>query len=156
MSNSLRPHGLQHTSFPVHHHLPEFAQTLVHWVSDAIQPSSSDSPFSSRFQSFPASGSFPMSQLFASGGPQLPSLKFFIVLRVVVRNNNLSQRSSTVQMVAVTSGRNLDTQELDGMRADLKATKFNLTNFGTHPPFIKGKLTVNWSPKVSDGGPSAS
>ena len=23
--------------FPVHHHLPEFAQTLVHWVSDAIQ-----------------------------------------------------------------------------------------------------------------------
>ena len=25
--------------FPVHHHLPEFAQTHVHWVSDAIQPS---------------------------------------------------------------------------------------------------------------------
>ena len=24
---------------PVHHHLPEFAQTYVHWVSDAIQPS---------------------------------------------------------------------------------------------------------------------
>ena len=23
--------------FPVHHHLPEFAQTLVHWVGDAIQ-----------------------------------------------------------------------------------------------------------------------
>ena len=26
-------------SFPVLHHLPEFAQTYVHWVSDAIQPS---------------------------------------------------------------------------------------------------------------------
>ena len=25
--------------FPVHHHLPEFAQTHVHWVGDAIQPS---------------------------------------------------------------------------------------------------------------------
>ena len=25
--------------FPVHHHLPEFTQTHVHWVSDAIQPS---------------------------------------------------------------------------------------------------------------------
>ena len=25
--------------FPVHHHLPEFAQTHVHWVSNAIQPS---------------------------------------------------------------------------------------------------------------------
>ena len=25
--------------FPVHHQLPEFTQTHVHWVSDAIQPS---------------------------------------------------------------------------------------------------------------------
>ena len=42
VSNSLQPHGLQHTpGFPVLHHLPEFAQTHVHWVSDAIQPSHS-------------------------------------------------------------------------------------------------------------------
>ena len=35
------------SSFPVLHHLPEFAQTHVHWVSDAIQPAdplSSPSP----------------------------------------------------------------------------------------------------------------
>ena len=64
-----------------------------------------------------------MSQLFESGGPQLPSLKFSIVLRVVLGTNNLSQRSSMVQMVAVTSGRNLETQELDGMLADLKAQR---------------------------------
>ena len=38
MSNSLRPHGLQHQGFPVHHHFPELAQTHVHQVSDAIQP----------------------------------------------------------------------------------------------------------------------
>ena len=38
MSDSLRPHGLQHTR-PVHHQLPELAQTHVHWVGDAIQPS---------------------------------------------------------------------------------------------------------------------
>ena len=30
--------------FPVHHHLPDFAQTHVHWVSDAIQPSHPLSP----------------------------------------------------------------------------------------------------------------
>ena len=113
--------------FPVLHYLPEFAQTHVHWVSDAIQPScpllppsspalnllehcccllfsrfgtsglqhtrlawpspsprvcsnscplsqwchptisSSAAPFSFRPQSFPASGSFPMNQLFTSG-----------------------------------------------------------------------------------------
>ena len=52
--------------FPVLHYLPEFAQTHVHWVSDAI--SSSVTPFSSCLHSFPASGSFPMSQLFKSGG----------------------------------------------------------------------------------------
>ena len=36
---SLQPHILQHARFPVIHHLPELAQTHVHWVSDAIQPS---------------------------------------------------------------------------------------------------------------------
>ena len=54
--------------FPVHHQLPELAQTHVHRVSDATQSSHPLSiPFSC-LQSFPASGSFPMSQLFASGG----------------------------------------------------------------------------------------
>ena len=50
-------------SLPVHHQLPEFTQTHVHRVGDA-----SVVPFSSCPQSLPASGSFPMSQLFASGG----------------------------------------------------------------------------------------
>ena len=52
MSDSLPPHELRrpHESLPglpVHHQLPEFTQTHVHWVSDAIQPShplSSPSP----------------------------------------------------------------------------------------------------------------
>ena len=52
--------------FPVHHQLLELTQTHVHWVSDAIPTiSSSVVPFFSRLQSFPASESFPMSQLFA-------------------------------------------------------------------------------------------
>ena len=38
-SNHLRPHGLQHASFPVHHQIPKLAQTQVHHVGDAIQPS---------------------------------------------------------------------------------------------------------------------
>ena len=53
--------------FPVHHQLPEFTQTHVHWVGDAIQPSHPVVPFS-RLQAFPTSGSFQMSRLFASGG----------------------------------------------------------------------------------------
>ena len=39
VSNSLQPHGLQHAGLPVHHQLPELAQTHVSRVSDAIQPS---------------------------------------------------------------------------------------------------------------------
>ena len=57
--------------FPVHHQLPELAQTHVHRVSDTIQPSHPVIPFSSRLQSFPTSGSFPMSQSFTSGGQSI-------------------------------------------------------------------------------------
>ena len=50
--------------FPVHHQPPELAQTHVHRIGDAIQPSHHlIIPFSSHLQSFPASGSFRMSVL---------------------------------------------------------------------------------------------
>ena len=54
---------------PVHHQLPESTQTYVHQVGDII--SSSVIPFSSCPQSFPASGSFQMSQLFSSYGQSI-------------------------------------------------------------------------------------
>ena len=55
---------------PVYPQLPEFTQTQVHRVGDACHPAISSSvvPFSSWPQSLPASGSFPVSQLFAWGG----------------------------------------------------------------------------------------
>ena len=54
----------------VHHQLPEFTQTrpLSRWYHPTI--SSSVIPFS-HLQSFPASGSFPMNQFFASGGQRI-------------------------------------------------------------------------------------
>ena len=57
--------------FPVHHQLPELTQTHVHWV---VMPSNClilVLPFSSCLQSVPASGYFPMSQFFASGGQSI-------------------------------------------------------------------------------------
>ena len=56
---------------PVYHQLPESTQTHVHWVSDAIQASHPVIPFFSCLQSFLASGSFQMSQLFRSGAKVL-------------------------------------------------------------------------------------
>ena len=56
---------------PVHYQLPEFTQTRP--LSQWCHPTNSSSvvPPSSRLQSFPASGSFPMSQFFTSGGQSI-------------------------------------------------------------------------------------
>ena len=70
VSDSLRPLNRSTPGLPAHHQLLEFTQTHVHRVGDAIQPSSVV-PFSSCPQSLPASESFPVSQLFASGGQNI-------------------------------------------------------------------------------------
>ena len=46
-------------------------ETHAYWVSHAVQPSHPLALFSSCPQSFPASGSFPVSQLFVSGGQNI-------------------------------------------------------------------------------------
>ena len=69
MSDSLRPHGLQHTRPSCPSPTPRVYSNscpLSRWCHPTI--SSSIVPFSSRLQSFPASGSFQMNHLFASGG----------------------------------------------------------------------------------------
>ena len=72
VSDTLWPHGLQHTRPPCPSPAPGVYPNscpLSQWCHPTI--SSSVIPFSSRFQSFPASGSFQMSQLFASGGQSI-------------------------------------------------------------------------------------
>ena len=72
MSDSLRPHESQHASPPCPSPTPRVHPNpcpLSRWCHPTI--SSSVIPFSSHLQSFPASGSFPMSQLFASGGQSI-------------------------------------------------------------------------------------
>ena len=72
VSDSLRPHGLQHARPPCPSPTPRVYSNscpLSQWCHPTI--SSSVVPFSFRLQSFPASGSFPMSQSFASGGQSI-------------------------------------------------------------------------------------
>ena len=69
VSNSLRPHELQHARLPCPSPTPGVHPNpcpLSQWCHPTI--SASIVPFSSCLQSFPASGYFPMSQPFASGG----------------------------------------------------------------------------------------
>ena len=68
MFASLRPHGLQHTRLPYPSLSPRICSnscSLSQWCYPTT--SSSVTPFSSCPQSFPASGSFPVSHLFVSG-----------------------------------------------------------------------------------------
>ena len=70
-------HPMDHSTpgFPFLHHLLEFAQTLVHWVSNAIQASQPVTPLSSCPQSFWASDFFFFFffkyQVFTSGGQNI-------------------------------------------------------------------------------------
>ena len=66
VSDSLQPYGLQFSRPPVHHQLLDFFQTYVHWVGEAIQSSHPLSSPSRPTFNLPASGSFQMSQFFAS------------------------------------------------------------------------------------------
>ena len=72
MSDSLWPHELQHTRTPCPPPTPgacSNSRPLSRWFHPTI--SSSVDPFSSCPQSFPASGSFQMSQLFTSGSQSI-------------------------------------------------------------------------------------
>ena len=72
MSDSLWPHGLQHTRLPCPSPTPRVYSNscpLSQWCHPTI--SSSVSPFSSCLQSFTASESFPMTQFFTSGGQSI-------------------------------------------------------------------------------------
>ena len=83
--------------FPVHHHLPELAQTHVHWVSDAIHPSRPRSSPSSCLQSFAASGSFPMSHFF----PKWPKYWSFSISPSHEYSQLISFRMDWLDLLAV-------------------------------------------------------
>ena len=71
-SNSLRPYGLQHARPPCPSPTPGAYSNscpLNRWCHPTT--SSSVGPISSCLQSFPASGAFPMGQVFASGGQDI-------------------------------------------------------------------------------------
>ena len=72
MSNSLQPHWLQHARLPCPSPSPGVCPSswqLNQWCHPTIP--SSVTLFSFCLQSFPASRSFPMNRLFASGGPSI-------------------------------------------------------------------------------------
>ena len=87
MSDSLQPHGLQHARLPCPSPTPGACSNsypLSRWCHPTI--SSSVILFSSCLQSFPASGSFPVSQFFTSGGQSIEASASALVLPVNIQN----------------------------------------------------------------------
>ena len=87
MSNSLEPHGLQHSRLPCPSPTPRACSNSCpssQWCHPTI--SSSVAPFSSCLQSFPASGSFPISQFFTSGGQIIQVSALASVLPMNIQN----------------------------------------------------------------------
>ena len=87
VSNSLPPHGLQHARPPCPSPTPGVYSNscpLSRWCHPTI--SSSVVPFSFRLQSFSASGSFQMSQLFTSGGQSIGVSASASVLRMNIQD----------------------------------------------------------------------
>ena len=86
VSDSLRPHGLQHTRLCRPSPSPGVRSNscpLSRWCHPTV--SSSVVPFSSCLQSFPGSGSFPVSQLFTSGGRNIEASASASVLPVNIQ-----------------------------------------------------------------------
>ena len=91
MSSSLQPHGLQHTRLPCPSPTPRafsISCPLSRWCHPII--SSSVIPFFSRLQSFPAAGSFQMSQLFASGGQSTGVGCYCLLLDSILKSRDIT------------------------------------------------------------------
>ena len=90
VSDSLQPHELQHTRPPCPsptHGVYSNSCPLSQWCPSTI--SCSVVPFFCP-QSFPASGSFQMSQLFASGGQSI-GVSYILLLYIYLKNSNLGK-----------------------------------------------------------------
>ena len=87
VSDSLWPHGLQHTRLPCLSPTPGACSNSCpssQWCHPSI--SSSVFPFSSSLQSFAASGSLHISQFFASGGQRIGVLASALVLPMNIQD----------------------------------------------------------------------
>ena len=89
VSNSLQPQGLQHSRLPYPSPSPRACSNSCpssRWCHSTN--TTSVEPFSSCLRSFPASGSFPMSQFFASGGQGIGVSASASVLPMNIPMNN--------------------------------------------------------------------
>ena len=138
MSDSLRPHESQHTRPPCPLPSPGVHSDSCPsspWCHPAI--SSSVVPFSSCSQSLPASGSFPMSQLFA-WGPKYWSFSFSIIPSKEIPGS-ISFRMDWLDLLAVQGTLKSLLQHHSSKASTLWCSTFFLVQL-SHPYMTTGKI----------------
>ena len=134
VSDSLQPHGLQHTRVPCPSPTPGvYSNSCLssRWCHPTI--SSSVFPFSSSLQSFPTSGSFQMSQFFTSGGQSIGVSASTSVLLV-----NISFRMDWLDLLAVQGTLKSLLQHHSSKASILQHSAFIIVQL-SHPYMTTGK-----------------
>ena len=139
LSDSLRPHGLQHTRPPCPSPTPRVYSNpcpLSWWCHPAI--SSSAIPFSSHLQSFPASGFFQMSQFLASGGQSIGISACFIISPFNEYSGLISFRVDQLDLLPVQGTLKSLLQHYSSKASILRCSAFFIV-WLSHPYTITGK-----------------
>ena len=134
VSDSLQPHGLQHARPPCPSPIPRVYSNscpLSQWCHPTL--SSSVIPFSSRFQSFPASGSFQMSQLFAWGSQSIGVSALTSILPI---------NSQAWSPLGCTGWISLQSKELSRVFSNTTVQKHQF--FGTQPSSQSNSCIHTW------------
>ena len=140
MSDSFQPHGTEHVRPPCRSPVPRIYSNpcpLSQWCHPMI--SSSVVPFSSCPQSLPASGSFPISQLFASGSQSIG-----VSASASISNEHpglISFRMDWLDLVAIQGTLKSLLQHHSSKASILLHSAFFIVQF-SHPYMTTGKTIV--------------
>ena len=138
MSDSLRPHRLQHTRLPYPSPSPGVCSNS-HPLGWGYHPTiSSFVALFSCLQSFPPSGSFPVSQLFTSGGPKYWS---FSISPSNEYSGLISFRSDWLDILAVKGTLKSLLQHHSSKASILQCSAFFMVHL-SHPYMTTGKTIV--------------
>ena len=133
MSDSLQPHELQNTRLPCPSPTPgAYSNSCPSscWCHPII--SSSVISFSSCLQSFPASGSFPMSQFFSSGGQSIGVSASVLVLPMNIQDWSPLGWTSWISLLSRDSQESSPTPQFKSINSLVLSFPYSLTLTSIH------------------------
>ena len=145
VSDYLRSHGLQHTRPPCPSPIPGAYSNscpLRRWCHPTISPSVI--PFSSRLPSFSASGSFPVSQFFASGGQRIGVSALASVLPVNIQDWSLLRWTGWTSLQSKRLSRSSATPQFKSINSLMLSFLYSPTLKSIHD-YWKNHSLIRWT-----------